>query len=376
MKIKRRKTREIKIGGIAIGAGKPIAVQSMVKTFTSDLHATLKEIERLQGWGCQIIRVAVRDNNDAANLKKIKQRIAVPLVADIHFDKRLALAAIESGVDKIRLNPGNIYKKEEVREIAKAAKRARIPIRVGVNSGSITHCSPRPCLSFARKSEACAQGWGSKNPAKLMVKCALDYINLLESTGFNNIVVSIKGSDVLTTIEANRLIAKSCDYPLHLGVTAAGPPSAGIVKSAIVIGGLLSEGIGDTIRISLTDNPVSEVKAAYGILEALGLTRTRTEIISCPTCGRCEVDLIKIVNNLENKLSTRHSLLATQPMKLAVMGCVVNGPGEAKDADIGVAFGKREGLLFKKGKAVRKVSTDKCVDVLMKEICQPRTGNR
>lgn len=369
MKIKRRKSREIKIGNITIGGANPVAVQSMAKTFTSDLPATLREIERLQNSGCQIVRVAVRDNKDAANLKRIKQGIAIPLVADIHFSKDLALKAIESGVDKIRLNPGNIYKKNEIKEIVEAAKQAHIPIRVGVNSGSLRELKPlRYALCAMRKKRKTHGARGTRHEAKAMVKCALDYINLLEKFGFFDIVVSLKSSDVLTTIEANRLIAKFCDYPLHLGVTAVGPSPAGIIKSAIVIGGLLSEGIGDTIRISLTDSPVREVKATYNILEALGLTRAGAEIISCPACGRCEVDLIKIVKELEDKLSVVSCQLSDKPIKVAVMGCVVNGPGEAKSADIGVAFGKKQGLLFKKGRPVGKVPADKCVGVLLEEI--------
>ena len=358
MKIKRRKSREVKIGNITIGGANPVAVQSMAKTFTSDLPATLREIEKLQNSGCQIVRVAVRDNKDAANLKKIKQGIAIPLVADIHFSKDLALKAIESGVDKIRLNPGNIYKKNEIKEIAEAAKQAHIPIRVGVNSGSLRRVKGKRLKV--------------KGIADIMVKEALDYIKILEKFSFCDIVVSLKGSNIFDTIEAYRKMAKICDYPLHLGVTAAGPSSAGIIKSAIVIGGLLSEGIGDTIRISLTDSAVREVEAAYNILEALGLTCARAEIISCPTCGRCEVDLINIVKDLERELYTLNFTLYTPPPKVAVMGCVVNGPGEAKDADIGVAFGKKEGLLFKKGKPIRKVSTDRCVSALLEEISKFR----
>ncbi len=372
MKIKRRKSREVKIGNITIGGANPVAVQSMAKTFTSDLPATLREIEKLQNSGCQIVRVAVRDNKDAANLKKIKQGIAIPLVADIHFSKDLAFKAIESGIDKIRLNPGNIYKKNEIKEIAEAAKQAHIPIRVGINSGSLRRVKGKRLKV--------------KGIADMMIREALDYIKILEKFRFCDIVVSLKGSNIFDTIEAYRKMAKICDYPLHLGVTAAGPSSAGIIKSAIVIGGLLSEGIGDTIRISLTDSAVREIEAAYNILEALGLTCARAEIISCPTCGRCEVDLIKIVKEIDKKInqSIVHSPQSIDknyrlstidyrlPLKVAIMGCVVNGPGEAKDADIGVAFGKKEGLLFEKGKPIRKVSTDRCVSVLLEEISKFR----
>jgi len=355
--MKRRKCREIKIGKVKIGNDNPVAVQSMAKTVTSNLSATLREIKELEDSGCQIVRVAVRNNKDAATLKKIKQRIAIPLVADIHFDKNLAIKAIDSGVDKIRLNPGNIYKKNEIQEIAKAAKQARIPIRVGVNSGSVIRY-PLPATR-------------SKNIAPLMVKCALDYIKILESLGFYDIVVSIKGSDIFTTIQTNESIAKSCNYPLHLGITATGPSSIGIIKSAVVVGRLLSEGIGDTIRISLTDRAVREVEAAYYILEALGLARSKPEIISCPTCGRCEVDLVKIVKEFDKRLNTVNCQPLTvnsQPPRVAIMGCVVNGPGEARIADLGVAFGKKEGLLFRKGRPIRKVSAQKCVDALLNEL--------
>ncbi|MFH1678725.1 MAG: flavodoxin-dependent (E)-4-hydroxy-3-methylbut-2-enyl-diphosphate synthase [Candidatus Omnitrophota bacterium] len=351
MRIKRRKCREVKIGGVRIGGDNPLAVQSMIKVATSDLSATIREINQLRNAGCQIVRVAVRDNKDAATLREIKRRSVLPLVADIHFDKNLAIKAINSGVDKIRLNPGNIYKKEEIKEIAKAAKKACIPIRVGVNSGSL-RCRKQDAGNRMQESEK-------------MVKSALEYIKLLEGFGFYDIVISLKSSDIFTAIQANKEIIKHCDYPLHLGVTATGPSFTGIIKSAIVIGELLSEGIGDTIRISLTDKPVKEVKTAYSILGALGLTNTGPQIISCPTCGRCEVDLIKIVNELEKKLYTLHFKLYTPPPKVAIMGCMVNGPGEARAADLGIAFGRKEGLLFSKGKPIKKVPFSKCVDVLL-----------
>ena len=369
MRIKRRKCREIKIGNVTIGGNHPIVVQSMVKTATSDLSATLRQIRQLQNLGCQLVRLAIKNDKDAIALRQIKRKIKIPLIADIHFDKNLAIKAIESGVDKIRLNPGNIYKKNEIKEIVKAAKQARIPIRVGVNSGSAV-----PSLHSTAGKQ--------RNPAKLMVKCALNYIKLLEGFGFYDIVVSIKGSDILTTMQANERIAKSCDYPLHLGITATGPGFMGMIKSAIVIGGLFSRGIGDTIRISLTDRATQEVRAAFYILEALGLLSYRPQIISCPTCGRCEVDLVKIVKELDKRItdsivyspqsidkSYRLSRVDYRlPPKVAIMGCVVNGPGEARAADVGVAFGKKEGLLFKKGQPIRKISSQKCVDVLLKEL--------
>ncbi|MFH1577479.1 MAG: flavodoxin-dependent (E)-4-hydroxy-3-methylbut-2-enyl-diphosphate synthase [Candidatus Omnitrophota bacterium] len=373
MKIQRRKCREIKIGNVRIGGNNPIAVQSMAKTFTSDLSATLHEIRQLEALGSQIVRVAVKDNKDAANLKKIRQRINIPLVADIHFDKNLALKAIDSGVAKIRLNPGNIYKSNDVGEIAAAAKQARIPIRVGVNSGSLRSLKPQGTgRKFGDKKHATQD----MRMAIAMVRSALDYIKLLEGFGFYDIIVSLKGSDIFTTIQANEIIAQSCDYPLHLGVTATGPALEGAIKSSIVIGRLLFNGIGDTIRISLTDKATEEVKAAYHILSALGLKNRGPEIISCPTCGRCEVDLINIVRKLESSLAafpvpkpaSRKARQAKNPVKIAVMGCVVNGPGEAKEADVGIAFGKKEGLLFSKGRPIKKVSLAKCVDALLAEM--------
>ncbi|MFH1441238.1 MAG: flavodoxin-dependent (E)-4-hydroxy-3-methylbut-2-enyl-diphosphate synthase [Candidatus Omnitrophota bacterium] len=353
MKILRRKTRVVKIGNLRIGGNFPIAIQSMVKVKTSDVVNAVKQIKQLESAGCEIVRLAVKDSADAQSLKIIKKKTRIPLVADIHFDWQLALQSINSGVDKVRLNPGNIYKKDQVLEVVKAAKKRSIPIRVGLNSGSL----PKIVSS------------GSKNNiAEHMCKSALDYIKIMESAGFYDIVVSLKASNILDTIDAYRKFAKRCDYPLHLGVTASGLPFEGVIKSSIAIGSLLSEGIGDTIRISLTDSPEKEVEAAKAILKSLELRNFGPEIISCPTCGRCEVDLIKIVKELEKKLWTMDYGLWTRPIKLAVMGCVVNGPGEAKDADIGIAFGKKQGLLFKKGKPVRKIAYGDCVRVLLKEI--------
>lgn len=348
MGIKRRKTKIIKIGNLRIGGNNPIAIQSMAKTKTSDIEMTVRQIKELDSIGCQVVRLAVKDNTDAKALRKIKQRVNIPLVADIHFDWRLALQSIDSGVDKIRLNPGNIYKKDQIFQIVKAAKHAHIPIRIGLNSGSL----PKK----------------GKSVPGIMVKSALDYINILEKFGFYDIAVSLKASNIFDTMEAYRKMAKFCDYPFHLGVTATGSLYSGLIKSSIALSILLIEGIGDTIRVSLTDDPKEEVKAAKSILEALGLRYFGPEIISCPTCGRCEADLINIVKALEERLSTIDYRLWTRPMKLAVMGCVVNGPGEANEADIGVAFGKKEGLLFKKGKPVKKISPDMCADVLLKEI--------
>jgi (E)-4-hydroxy-3-methylbut-2-enyl-diphosphate synthase len=359
MEIKRRKSRVIKIGDCLIGGNNPVAIQSMAKTKTSDIEETVRQIKGLEKAGCEIVRLAVKDDADARAIRKIRAGTNLPLVADIHFDWRLAMVAIESGVDKVRLNPGNIFRKAQIAEIVSAAKLARIPIRVGVNSGSV---------HSARSAR------GGRVSVEAMVRSGRDYIKILEGLKFKDIVVSLKASNVPDTIAAYRKIAEFCDYPLHLGVTATGSAFLGAIKSSIAIGTLLSEGIGDTIRVSLTDKPEREVFAAKGILESLQLRRFGPQIISCPTCGRCEVDLVKIVEELEERLSTMPACLParqgplTRPLKIAIMGCVVNGPGEAKEADIGIAFGRKEGVLFKSGKPVRKVSTGECVDILLKEL--------
>ena len=340
---------EVKIGG-----DNPVVIQSMVKYKTADIKKALSQIKRLERAGCEIVRVAVKDNRDAKAIKEIKRDMRIPLVADIHFDWRLAVKAIESGADKIRLNPGNIYRKEEVKEIAAAARSRCLPIRVGVNSGS---------LSGQNKGVSGYRGLADK-----MVKSAMDYIKRLEDFRFYDIVVSLKGSNIADTVTAYRKISKLCPYPLHLGVTATGLPDSGAIKSSIASGVLLSEGIGDTIRVSLTDKPEREVAVAKLILESLGLRCFGPQIISCPTCGRCEVDLVGIVKEIEKRLRTVDCGLWNRPPKVAVMGCVVNGPGEARQADIGIAFGKKEGLLFKKGKPVKKVPAAKCVDILVKEL--------
>jgi (E)-4-hydroxy-3-methylbut-2-enyl-diphosphate synthase len=324
----------------------------MTKTKTADIESTIKQIRELETTGCEIVRLAVKDNQDTKALREIKQNTKIPLVADIHFNWRFAIEAIDSGVDKIRLNPGNIYKKEQIREIVRAAKLARIPIRVGLNSGSL----PKTARSAIN------------DVATTMSKCALSYIRILEKFGFYDIVISLKASNIIDTIKAYRRMNRCCDYPFHLGVTACGPANFGIIKSSIALGTLLLEGLGDTIRISLTDKPQEEVKVAKFILEAIGLRRFHPEIISCPTCGRCEIDLIKIVKELESKLSAIRYPLSAKSLKVAVMGCLVNGPGEACEADLGVAFGKNEGLLFKRGKPIRKVSSINCSSVLLKEL--------
>lgn len=341
-KISRRKTKVIKIGNIYIGGNNPVAIQSMTKTRTQDIEETSRQIKELENAGCELVRLAVKDSDDAKSIKKIKEKTDIPIIADIHFNWRLAIDAIDSGVDKIRLNPGNIYKKEQIREIVRAARANHIPIRVGLNSGS--------------------------TQSEDMVKNALNYIKILEGFKFYDIVVSLKASNVFDTFQAYRKMAKVCDYPLHLGLTATGPSHSGVIKSSIALGALFLEGIGDTLRISLTDKPEEEVRVAQYILEAIGLRSFRPEIISCPTCGRCEVDLVKIVKELEAQLSTRYPLPATRSPKVAVMGCVVNGPGEARQVDLGVAFGRKEGLLFKKGQVIRKVSYQDCINELLKEL--------
>ena len=345
-------TKQIRVGKIKIGGGAPIVVQSMTKTDTRDVAATVSEIRELERAGCELVRVAVKDFQAASAIKKIKKKVKLPLIADIHFDYRLALEAIECGADKIRLNPGNIHKEQHIIEVARLAKKTRVPIRVGVNSGSVK-----------------CQVSGVKGMASSLVKTALDFIKILEKAKFYDIIVSLKASDVLTTIDAYRRFSKKSKYPLHLGVTAAGPISTGLVKSSIGIGALLLEGIGDTIRVSLTAHSCEEVAAAKNILQALGLRRFGPEIISCPTCGRCQVDLKRIVRELES----RCALYAVRytPKKfpsIAIMGCEVNGPGEAKEADIGIACGKKSGVIFKKGKITRRVKEKDIIKRLLYEI--------
>ncbi|MFH0763427.1 MAG: flavodoxin-dependent (E)-4-hydroxy-3-methylbut-2-enyl-diphosphate synthase [Candidatus Omnitrophota bacterium] len=347
--INRRKTRQVRVGGVKIGGGAPISIQSMAKVETADVKACVFQIKKLEAAGCEIVRVAVKSAEDAEAIKGIKRKVKIPLVADIHFNYRLALSAIKSGADKIRLNPGNIRIKGEIGEVVNAAKRAKIPIRIGVNSGSI----------YTKD--------GRRKTNDALVNSAIQYIKLFEDMDFRDIIISLKASDVVTTVEAYRKISGVCDYPLHLGVTAAGPYDYGIVKSSIGIGALLAGGIGDTIRVSLTADPVEEVIAAKRIMSSLGLRHFGPEIISCPTCGRCQVDLVKIVAELENILyAKRCPLNAKTPLSIAIMGCEVNGPGEAKGADIGIAFGKKSGILFKKGKVLKKVAVKKAVEELLR----------
>ena len=351
MKIIRRKTRVVRIKDIRIGGGNPVAVQSMTKVKTSDHEKVIRQIKALQAAGCEMVRVAVEDRSDAAALRIIKKNINIPLVADIHFDWRLALLAVEAGADKIRLNPGNIHKKQQIADVVSALKAARIPLRIGVNSGSVRGLRH-----------------GKKSIADDLTKSALDYIKKIEKLKFHDIVVSLKAADVLDTLEAYRKISRLCDYPLHLGLTATGSPSAGAVKSSVLLGILLSEGIGDTIRVSLTADPLQEIKVARSILEALRLRCFGPEVISCPTCGRCAVDLAGVVSQLEDRIANSARNLSHKAVKLAVMGCVVNGPGEAAQADFGVAFGKKDGLFFRKGKPVKKVAFADCVNLLLKEM--------
>lgn len=348
--LKRHKTRLIHVGSVPVGGGAPITVQSMTNTPTQDVAATVAQIQRLVSAGCEIIRVAVPDMDAAQALAEIKAQISIPLIADIHFDFRLALASAKHGADGLRINPGNIGGQQKVQAVVDCAADLGLPIRIGVNSGSV--------------EKALLKKYGGATP-QAMVESALRHVHMLEKTGFDRIKISIKASDVPRTVDAYRLLAQRVDYPLHVGVTEAGSLYSGVVKSALGIGMLLSEGIGDTLRVSLTRDPVEEVRVGFEILKALGIRRRGPEIISCPTCGRCDIDLMTIVEQVDQALLTR-----TTPVKVAIMGCVVNGPGEAKEADIGVAGGKGQGILFKKGVVVKKVPQDKLVEVLLDEIDQ------
>ncbi|ABP67929.1 1-hydroxy-2-methyl-2-(E)-butenyl 4-diphosphate synthase [Caldicellulosiruptor saccharolyticus DSM 8903] len=340
-------TKKIKIGNLYIGGGEPIRIQSMTNTKTKDIEKTVEQILRLESLGCEIIRVAVPDMESAKAIEKIKAKIHIPIVADIHFDYKLALEAIYNGADKIRINPGNIGGPEKVKKIVDEAKRYGIPIRVGANSGSL----PKEIL----------EKYKSPTP-EAIVEAALNQVRLLESFDFDNIVISVKSSDILTTIKSYEILSRRTSYPLHVGLTEAGTFIAGCVKSSIAIGHLLLQGIGDTIRVSLTDDPEKEVTVAKEILKGLKLKKG-VNIISCPTCARCNVDLIKIANEVEKRIGN-----LDLDISVAIMGCAVNGPGEAKEADIGIACGIGEGLLFKKGKIVKKVKEDDLVDELIREI--------
>ncbi len=343
-----RKTREIRIGDRVIGGGTPILIQSMTNTRTEDAAATVEQIHRLEKAGCEIVRCTVPTPEAAKALSEIKRQISIPLVADIHFDYKMAIAAMENGADKIRINPGNIGGRDKVAAVVAVAKERNIPIRVGVNSGSL--------------EKELVEKYGGVT-AQGLVESALDKVSMIEELGFENIVISIKSSDVLMCVRAHEILAQRTDYPLHVGITEAGTVLSGSIKSAIGLGLILNQGIGDTIRVSLTGDPVEEIKAARLILRTLGLRKGGIEVISCPTCGRTKIDLIGLANQVE-------SMVCEFPLdiKVAVMGCAVNGPGEAKEADIGIAGGIGEGLLIRKGEIIRKVPEDQLLDVLRQEL--------
>ncbi len=340
-------SRQVLAGGLPIGGGAPISVQSMLNIPSTDVEGSVRQAKALEKAGCDIIRAAIPDMDAVRLIPAIKEAVHIPLVADIHFDYRLALEAAAAGVDKIRINPGNIGSDDKVKAVADCCRQKCIPIRIGVNSGSV-------------EKEILAK-YGAPTPEAL-VESALYHVSLLEKYDFEDIVISIKSSTVDSMIRAYELCASKCAYPLHLGVTEAGTERMGLIKSAIGIGSLLQRGIGDTIRVSLTADPIEEVRAGIDILRALGL-RKGPELVSCPTCGRTRIDLIRIAGEVEERLRS-----CTKPIKVAVMGCVVNGPGEAREADIGLAGGRGEGLLFRKGEILRKVPEEELVDELMKEI--------
>jgi (E)-4-hydroxy-3-methylbut-2-enyl-diphosphate synthase len=344
----RRVSREVRIGAVTIGGAYPIAIQSMANTDTRDVSATVRQINSLAAAGCEIARVAVPDMEAAEAIGPIRRQIGIPLVADIHFDYRLALKALENGVDKLRINPGNIGGADKVKLVARAAKERGVPIRIGVNSGSV--------------EKELLEKYGGAAPEAL-AESALRHAALLEDQNFTDIVLAVKASDVPTTIAAYELIAAKTDYPLHVGVTEAGTVYAGSIKSAVGIGAILSRGIGDTIRVSLTGDPLEEVRCAKAILQSLGLRRFGVEFVSCPTCGRTEIDLIGLATKIEKFCET-----IDEPIKVAVMGCVVNGPGEAKDADIGVAGGKGSGVIFKKGRIYKTVKEEELADAFIAEL--------
>jgi (E)-4-hydroxy-3-methylbut-2-enyl-diphosphate synthase len=345
---KRKATKQLKLGNLKIGGGAPVVVQSMTKTDTRDVPSTVAQIKRLESAHCEAIRVAVLDFEAARAIKAIKKAIAIPLIADIHFNHRLALEAMRNGADGLRINPGNIGDKLKIREVVCAAKDMGIPIRIGVNAGSLEK-------NLLKKY---------KHPtAAALVESARRHITILEDLRFTSIKVSLKASDVLKTVEAYRAFSQKYRYPLHIGISEAGPAFSGTIKSAVGLGILLSEGIGDTIRVSLTAEPVEEIRVAYEILKSLHLREAGPELISCPTCGRCKIDMRGLVDKVEGKLSEMKT-----PLKVAVMGCVVNGPGEAREADIGIAGGKGMGILFKHGKVVKRVKEHELFNTLMKEI--------
>ena len=344
----REETKKVKIGNVWIGGGNPVAIQSMTNTKTEDAESTVEQILKLEAAGCEIIRCAVPTMEAAEAIKQIKKQIHIPLVADIHFDYRLAIAAIENGADKIRINPGNIGGRDRVQAVVDKAKEYGVPIRVGVNSGSL--------------EKNLVEKYGGVT-AEGIVESALDKVHLIEEMGYDNLVVSIKSSDVLMGVKAHELIAKECPYPLHVGITESGTLLSGNIKSSVGLGIILYQGIGDTIRVSLTGDPVEEIKSAKLILKTLGLRKGGIEIVSCPTCGRTKIDLIGLANQVEDMVKD-----IPLDVKVAVMGCVVNGPGEAREADIGIAGGIGEGLLIKKGEDVKKVKEEELLDTLRQEL--------
>jgi (E)-4-hydroxy-3-methylbut-2-enyl-diphosphate synthase len=350
MDLARRKTRQIRVGPVPVGGDAPVVVQSMCNTDTRDVQATLEQIQRLVDVGCELVRLAVLDEGAVEALRLIKQQTSTPIIADIHFDHRLALGAVEAGVDGLRINPGNIGSDRAVAKVVRACAEGQVAIRIGVNSGSL--------------AKDLLQRYGGPTP-RAMVESALRQVRLLESLYFHEIKISLKSSDVMTMVEAYGLLADKVPYPFHLGVTEAGTLVGGTVKSALGIGLLLARGIGDTIRVSLTSDPTDEVRVAYEILRALKLRERGVELISCPTCGRCELDLIGLAQAAEKRL-----LRVKSPLKVAIMGCVVNGPGEAKEADVGIAGGRGHGILFKKGDVVAKIPEEDLFSRLMQEISE------
>lgn len=344
----RNGTKEVRIGSVTIGGDHPVAIQSMTNTKTEDVKATVEQILRLEAAGCEIVRCTVPTMAAAEALKEIKKQIHIPLVADIHFDYKVAIAAIENGADKIRINPGNIGSEERVRAVVEKAKEYNVPIRIGVNSGSL--------------EKSLLEKYGGVT-AEGIVESALDKVHMIEAMGYDNLVVSIKSSDVLMCVKAHELIAPQCPYPLHVGITESGTIYSGNIKSSVGLGIILHEGIGNTIRVSLTGDPVEEIRSAKLILKTLGLRKGGIEVVSCPTCGRTQIDLIGLANEVE-KMVQEFPL----DIKVAVMGCVVNGPGEAKEADLGIAGGIGEGLLIKKGEIVRKVKEEELLETLRQEL--------
>jgi (E)-4-hydroxy-3-methylbut-2-enyl-diphosphate synthase len=351
----RHKTREVKVGNVIIGGNNPVVVQSMTTTDTFDVEGTVKQIHALEEAGCELVRVTVPKPEDAGALTQIKNRIGIPLICDIHFDYKMALAALDHPIDKIRINPGNIGGNDRFRQVVRKAKERGLPMRIGVNAGSL-------------ERELCEKYEFPCPPA--MVESALRYIEVAESEGYHNIIVSLKSSDVLVAVEAYRLYAQLCDYPTHIGITEAGKPPYAVTKSAAGLAPILLDGIGDTIRISLLGDPVPEIAAAFDILQATQRRVRRPELIACPTCGRLAIDLEKIIAELESRLNGKRL-----PVKISVLGCVVNGPGEAREADIGIAAGNGKGMIFRNGEIVRRVDEAQIVDALMEEVARWESEN-